>query len=259
MERRGLPPATTAAVCGALADVSELGGYFEFGVGPIAPGWRPLTDLVGDRDILEARIADVAARLGTGETRVAASILFQGLAARLWSPPFGAAVAHDLLVRLAPGDVHWLPTPSGPLPLRAARPKGWEAAEPSWIAEPLYRTVVTGLLEPLAATVQSIAKIAPGLLWGNAASALAGTATALARQRPGLSARAVDLARDLLELGHLRGAGEFAEPAPGRHFFVRRSCCLYYRVPGGGTCGDCSLITPAARREQWARAVREKS
>ncbi|MEU7551440.1 (2Fe-2S)-binding protein [Streptomyces sp. NPDC044571] len=23
--------------------------------------------------------------------------------------------------------------------------------------------------------------------------------------------------------------------------FVRRSCCLYYKVPGGGFCGDCVL------------------
>ncbi|MFD2121439.1 (2Fe-2S)-binding protein [Streptomyces cirratus] len=25
--------------------------------------------------------------------------------------------------------------------------------------------------------------------------------------------------------------------------FTRRSCCLYYRVPGGGLCGDCVLRT----------------
>jgi ferric iron reductase protein FhuF len=24
--------------------------------------------------------------------------------------------------------------------------------------------------------------------------------------------------------------------------FRRRSCCLYYRVPGGGICGDCVLV-----------------
>jgi hypothetical protein len=23
--------------------------------------------------------------------------------------------------------------------------------------------------------------------------------------------------------------------------FRRRSCCLYYRIPGGGRCGDCAL------------------
>ncbi|TDC76951.1 ferric iron reductase, partial [Actinomadura sp. 7K507] len=23
--------------------------------------------------------------------------------------------------------------------------------------------------------------------------------------------------------------------------FVRHNCCLYYRVPGGGMCGDCGL------------------
>ena len=26
--------------------------------------------------------------------------------------------------------------------------------------------------------------------------------------------------------------------------FRRRSCCLYYRVPGGGVCGDCCFLRP---------------
>ncbi len=29
--------------------------------------------------------------------------------------------------------------------------------------------------------------------------------------------------------------------------FRRRSCCLYYRVPGGGICGDCVLRRPVRR------------
>lgn len=35
----------------------------------------------------------------------------------------------------------------------------------------------------------------------------------------------------------LRGTAEFAG---GR--FRRRSCCLFYQVPGGGYCGDCVLV-----------------
>ncbi|MGH3410268.1 MAG: (2Fe-2S)-binding protein [Streptosporangiaceae bacterium] len=26
--------------------------------------------------------------------------------------------------------------------------------------------------------------------------------------------------------------------------FRRHSCCLYYRLPGGGLCGDCALAAP---------------
>lgn len=245
-------PASSPTVAGAIADVSTIGGYFELGIGPIEPGWRPLTDLpVGQR------IDDAAARLGTCETRVAASILFQGLAARLWSPVVGVAVAHDLLVDLAPAQVHWSPAPSGPLPLRAERVTGRRVLDTADLAGPVYRTVVSGLLEPLAQAVQEIVRIAPGLLWGNAASSLAGTVRALACERPELAGRATALGRELLALGVLRGSGDLVEPAPGQPFFVRRSCCLYYRIPGGGKCADCVLIDADTRREQWALTMRQ--
>ncbi|WP_433498617.1 ATP-binding cassette domain-containing protein [Sphaerimonospora sp. CA-214678] len=257
-----LLPAAPSAVSGVAADVSTVGGYFELGIGPIEPGWRPLTDLLTDPGVLEERIMAVAGRLGTAERRVAASILFQGLAARLWSPPLGALIAHDLLIDLDPRRVHWQAVPGGPLPLRAAGLDGWRLRDPAQSAESLRRTVMTGLLEPLAEAFQAIVKIAPGLLWGNAASALAGTVRALARARPELNDAAVALGRELLDpapvnQGPLRGTGELLEPAPGHPFFVRRSCCLYYRLPDAGKCGDCALITPQARHEQWARAVRE--
>ncbi|WP_440106298.1 (2Fe-2S)-binding protein [Streptosporangium sp. H16] len=260
--RPGAPgsfPASPAVVAAAVADVAAAGGYFGLDLGPVPrePGWRPLTDLLADPATVEARIADTAGRLGTAETRVAASILFQGLAARFWSPPLGAAVAHDLLVDLAPRHVHWRAVAEGPLPLRAAHLEGWEVRDPARIAGPLYRSVVTGLLEPLAETVRRVVPIAPGLLWGNAASALAGTLLELGRRRPGLAAKAVALGRELLDTGLLRGTGELAEPAPGHPAFARRSCCLFYRLPGGGMCGDCVLVDPGIRRERWARAARE--
>ncbi|MGW0593082.1 ATP-binding cassette domain-containing protein [Streptosporangium sp. NPDC002607] len=253
----GLLPASPPTVSAAIADVSTISGYFDVGIGPIEAGWRPLIDLLVDPEPLRQRITDVAERLGTDEIRVAASILFQGLAARLWSPVIGAAVAHDLLLDLAPLRVHWQAASSGPLPLRAERLTGWQILDPARIAEPLHRNVVTELLEPLAQAVQEIVKIAPGLLWGNAASALAGTVRAVARERPELTARAVSLGRELLTLGVLRGGGDLVEPAPGQPFFVRRSCCLYYRLPGGGKCGDCALSDPETRREQWALSLRQ--
>ncbi|WP_218002053.1 ATP-binding cassette domain-containing protein [Microtetraspora malaysiensis] len=256
-EPPALLPATPLTVSGAVADVSTVSGYFELGIGHIESGWRPLADLFTDPGVLEARIGETAERLNTTETRVAASILFQGIAARMWSPSLGAAIAHDLLVDLDPGRVHWQAVTGGPLPLRATDLHGWRVHDPARIAERLHRTVVSGLLEPLAAAVQRNVKLAPGLLWGNAASALAGSVRTLARVRPELTGAAVALGRELLALSPLRDTGELAEPAPGHPFFVRRSCCLYYRLPGGGKCGDCALIDPDTRHAQWARAVRE--
>lgn len=260
--RSGAPgsfPASPATVAAAVADVSAAGGYFGLDLGPVPgePGWRPLTGLLADPATVRARVTDMAGRLGTAETRVAASILFQGLAARFWSPSLGAAVAHDLLIDLAPRHVYWRAAAGGPLPLRATHLEGWEVRDPARITGPLYRTVVTGLLEPLAETVRRVVPTAPGLLWGNAASALVGTLLELGRHRPGLAAKAVALGRELLGTGLLRGTGELAEPVPGHPLFARRSCCLYYRLPGGGMCGDCVLVDPEIRRERWARAARE--
>ncbi|MFC7642539.1 (2Fe-2S)-binding protein [Streptosporangium lutulentum] len=236
--------------------MATISAYFELETGPLESGWLPLTELLTGPSVLSGRIAEVARRLGTTEDLVAASIFFQGLAARLWSPVIGAAVTRGVLVDLAPDRAFWRPTPSGPLPLRVAHPEGWEITDPNRAAEPIYRVVVTGLLEPLARTTREVTKIAPGLLWGNAASALAGTVQAIARRHPGHAAGASALGRELLSTGVLEGGGELAEPAPGHSFFVRRSCCLYYRLPGGGMCGDCALIDPEIRREQWTRAVR---
>ncbi|GIH23592.1 hypothetical protein Aph01nite_19020 [Acrocarpospora phusangensis] len=210
-----------------MRELAGLGGYFAVETGPPEAGWRTLGDLLTGGDLIAARVDEVARRLGTGERRVAASILFQGLAARFWSPPIGLAVGHGLLLVLDPRTVLWRPVETGPLPLRLSAPATLPLS-----AEGLYAQVVDGLLEPLAATLRAVVPLSPHIVWGNAASAMAGSLRMLPRSR-----RALDLGAGLLRLGRLRETGRFA----GEPFFVRRSCCLYYRIPGGGICGDCVL------------------
>lgn len=216
-----------------LADVTRLGPYFAVPVPDreAGPAWRPLAEF--DPPAARALIADHARRLGTAEKRVAASILFQGLAARLWSPVVGAAAVHGVVPDLS--GLHWRWSPGAPIELRLADPAGWTADD---LAEPVLRTVVDGHLRPLAETVRGVVSIAEGLLWGNAASALAGTLHVRV-ERPELAGPLGALIRRLLGLEPLLGTGSLA--ADGS--FVRRSCCLYYRVPpGGGLCGDCVLL-----------------
>ena len=60
------------------------------------------------------------------------------------------------------------------------------------------------------------------------------------------------LANRLLAREPLLGTGTFDHrpddggPRPGWSF-TRTSCCLFYRVPGGGLCGDCVLAAPRRR------------
>jgi ferric iron reductase protein FhuF len=116
----------------------------------------------------------------------------------------------------------------------------------------------------VAAAFGTTFRLSPQVLWGNVASALAGAAGLLAEAFPARAEAAGQLTAELLRQGPLRGTGEVVQPDPAlpRRFLVRRSCCLFYRVPGGGTCGDCVLVPDDVRHQQWqavlARSARRR-
>lgn len=246
---------TTPDLSGVLAEVSSVNGYFHLFTGPGDGSWRPMADLFTDRAALESRLLHTAELLETKELRVAASLLHLGFAARLWSPPLGAAVLHGQVLEWTPERLFWRPAPGGPLPLRMEAPAVRTDADP---AVSLYRDVAA-LLEPLGDLTRSLVKISPRLLWDNAASSLAGAVQVLARQHPDKAAAAIALGRRVLDLIQPPAGHRLFEPAPGRPFFVRAGCCLYYRIPGGGTCLDCALNSEETRRALWDRALRPPS
>ncbi|MEV6617401.1 (2Fe-2S)-binding protein [Streptomyces sp. NPDC051051] len=190
-------------------------------------------------DPLALRVGKVARALRAPEPRVAASVTQQGLAARLWSVALGCAVLYGAQPDLAPGLLRWDPDGSAPddLWLTEVRARPGDART-------LAATVLHGHLEPLAAALRARHRVAPGLLRGNAASALAGAARQLdgwarANGRPDAAARSRALTAELLAHPLLAGT-----VTPAGTAFRRRSCCLYYRVPGGGVCGDCCFPRP---------------
>jgi iron complex transport system ATP-binding protein len=254
----------TTALDEALADAATVGPFFTVTRNPPGPGLRPLTSLYGEA--LQAMITEVTERLGT-EPRVAASLLYQGIASRLWSPALATAAIHGVVPDLNPAYTYWQPTSPGPILLtvppattvagdatdhlrtqtsREVTDRHETAGDPPAAvghhreAEPaaaVRHAVVEGNLRPLAAAVRAVVPVAAGLLWGNAASALAGALAVLAQARPRHAAEARRVVDELLATPPLRDTGEF-----GPQGFRRRSCCLYYRVPGGGLCGDCALL-----------------
>ncbi|MEU5383106.1 (2Fe-2S)-binding protein [Kitasatospora cineracea] len=220
----------------AADPLAALGPYFAVRTGPAPPpGFRPLAELYDARGPLAARIAEVARVLRTGEPRVAASTAHLGLAARLWSVALGAAVATGRVPDLA-GAWFALP-PQGPFDLWVPAADG-----PAATAGALEGAVLDGQLAPLAAAVRAVAPLAPGLLAGNAASALVGAARQLGTVSQ-LRSPAAALARELLAGPALAGTGRATAPG-GPLGFRRASCCLYYRTPSGGLCGDCVFTRP---------------
>lgn len=239
-----------------LAALAPLGGFFALRTGEPRHGPLPTLAQAYDRTTtapdsgphprpglpsphpLDTRVRRVAAGIGAREPRVAASVAHQALAARLWSVALGCAVRYGRLPDLDPCLLRWDPAGSAPEDLWLTEVRE-RPADPATLAN----TVLHGHLEPLAAALRARHRPAAGLLWGNAASALAGAARQLARWArengdPAAAGRARVLAADLLAHPLLADAGTLT--AHGTDLaFRRRSCCLYYRVPGGGVCGDC--------------------
>jgi hypothetical protein len=226
--------ASPRSVTLALAAAAALGPYFDLAVGNETQRWRPAADVYHAG--LDSFIAAAGEQLGVTETRVSASIVQLGHASRLWSPVLASALLRGVVPDLADLRVG----AERPARLGVPAPRGWLATDPAELARLAYRVVMTEQVEPLVRGLR--VKVADGLLWGNAASAMTGALSVLVAARPGQEQAARTLAGLLLDTGRLRGTGRFTGPGIQ---FRRNSCCLYYRIPGGGTCGDCSLTARA--------------
>ena len=267
---RGLAADVDAAQ--ALAAAGGAGPYFAVERWAEDAGWRQASLLVSDPAALASQVtharAVIAGQAGVAPAevaeRVAASIVFLGLASRLVSPSLGAAVLGGVVPHLTLDNLWWRPVDSGPMPLAAGPVTGREIGdapagrELDDAAVLLSERCVQGMAGPVADAFHTLFRLSPLVLRGNIASALAGAAGMLARSFPDRAETAGQLTARILALEPLRGTGELVQPDPSqpRRFLIRRSCCLYYRVPGGGTCGDCVLIPEHIRRQQWQAALR---
>ena len=229
-----------------LVALRSLGGFFVLhtGVPPHGPlptlaeaYASPTSGAAGgvDADPIIFRVRKITESLRVSESRVAASLAHQGLAARLWAVALGSAALYGEVPDLRPGLLHWDPDGSAPHDL-------WLSEVHALPATAVDRVVRQEHLVPLTAALHTRYHVSARLLWGNAGSALAAAVRqidhwATSRQRPEVAHRTRALAAGLFAHPDLAGT---LDPASGR----RRSCCLYYRVPGGGLCGDCCFTRP---------------
>ena len=257
MDRRAA--ARTAA---ALAQAARAGPFFVVEPWTPAGRWRPLRGLVSDPAALSERVGYARcvlarrARIAASEVeeRVAASIVFGGLVSRLVSPQLGAAVLSGVVPDLTVADLWWRPTEGGPWPLAAGPAGGTEVGdlvEDMQVrhAAELMAERTHAITSPVTAAFATSFRLSRRVLYGNVASALAGASAMLAVSCPARAEVAHRLTAQILALEPLRGTGKFVRSGPGgpQLQFVRHSCCLLYRVPGAGTCGDCVLTASRSR------------
>lgn len=240
------------------------------------PSWLPLSEFADHPDGLAARVSAAlespllqALRRTAPDVvsiRVAASIAFLGLAARVVSPAIGSTLCIGIVPVLTWDRLCWRPARTGIVPLAFGQVEGLTVgprsvpdlravpdpqAVPDLRAAPDLRAV-TALRETvinptlaLGATVAERFGLSGQVVRGNAASAITGAAAAVAGSGRCTVRAAVDLAAALLDQPGLLGAGSFADLDRPRPHFHRNSCCLLYRA-GGGLCGDC-VLAPDAR------------
>ena len=232
-----------AARFGAFFDITTAAGAAD-------GGWLELRALADEPALARERVAR-SAELMTGRLglppgsipdRVIASIGFVSLAARLVAPPFGAALAAGRAPLVDLDGVRWQQEYGGPLPLLIT-PRGWREGGveelAGWLVSDTVESVVAAVVNRFAITFRLSLRV----LWGNVASAVAGTARAAGMADPNAATAAALLATEMLQRGPLAGTAVTADPRRPDWRIRRRSCCLFYRVPNTGYCGDC-VLTP---------------
>jgi iron complex transport system ATP-binding protein len=233
MSRRFSAPAelSTADLPAVLAEIAQINPYFAVSTGPVDNGWCSVHQLYTHRDLLGGIVERVQARLGAAEPRVAASIFFLGFAARLWSIGVGAVAGHRLLPALGADELLFGEF-GGQIALHIARPVAGRGDD---LETRLADVVLDAHLTPLSTALHQLTNVSPELLRGNAASALLGAAREYDRHRATASpGPGWQLAYRLCADERLLSTICFSETD-----YRRSSCCLYYRTPGGGLCGDC--------------------
>ncbi|WP_431038956.1 (2Fe-2S)-binding protein [Streptomyces sp. P6-2-1] len=237
---------TAPTTAGLLARLATLGPYFAVATAPPpdAASYRPLATLPGAA--FDDWTALVGARLGTGPGRVAASTVHLGHVARLWSLALGTVALGGGVPDLGPGRLRFTLSPEGSprlwVPEPAARPADEDPV-------PGLHALLTAHLAPLHAHLRARYGLSPHLLRGNTASALTGTVRVLLDRVPDAPLDAGPLAARLLRTDGLGDNGTYLYDPDLGVAYQRNSCCLFYRTPRGGLCGDCVLRGAPSRRD----------
>lgn len=233
--------APTQQTITALAELTSVSSYFAVSTGVADKAdWRPVAQLYSDPELLAGTLSHVQERIRASDLRVAASTFFLGYAARLWSIGLGGLAEHGLLIDLDPAQLCYAAS-AGTIQLHLTDPLAWQSSTGSEALEvSLADMIVTQHLKPLVAAVRVITPISERLLLGNAASAALGAARALSWHHGADLATEPSwaLARRMCEHEYLNSAVCFSDSGTD---YRRNSCCLFYRTPGGGLCGDCAL------------------
>lgn len=227
-----------------LRELVSLGGFFALRDTGAAESDLPTLGRVYQsdapvRDPLAYRVEKVARALSVPEPRVAVSVAQLGLAARLWSLSLGSAASSGASPTSTPRCCTGTPTPVRPTtcssPVRGSSPPTARTSRSS------SSTATSNRCRPHCAPATACPPRCCAATPGPRSCGAAREISRWARRagRPDVAARARLLTTELFEDPRLTATGTRTGTA-----FRRTSCCLIYRTPGGGLCGDCCFERP---------------
>jgi ferric iron reductase protein FhuF len=235
----------------ALARAGQVGPYFALDHDR-GEDWLPFSALLDDPAVPAERVGWVrttlASRSGLSladvEERACASVHFLGLASRVLAPALGSAALGSVVPDVDPVDVWWRPVAGGPIPMWWTRVRGTAASTAEQAGALIDSGVLSRVVAPLAERFATTFQVSGQVLSGNSASALAGAAAMLTRSGRNLVLDPVEIVRATIRTSALAGSGAYRPATGSESAFVRNNCCLFYRIPGAGLCGDCVLASP---------------
>jgi hypothetical protein len=199
------------------------------------PAWVPVTALLdGTPDagqLIDQAVGLVARRLQTAESWIAASILFEGWAARLTSVYAGTISLGAAVPDLCASRVLFRVGATGRVQLTVA-----ELAAVDTVTG--WHHLYDSHLDPAAQALRQRVRIGRRFLDSGVAAALAGSLTTLARA--GHGSLDVLLTQPWAQPAQVRPHGRWTVTADGPRY-RRDTCCGYQRVPDGGPCRSCPL------------------
>lgn len=232
----------------AVAASARIGSFFTV---PLAEGddWRPFAEFTGSREAVDDYILRTRGALAIMgrvseddvELRVAASSFHLNAVARLLSPMFGCAVLAEASPDMGPENLVWRPGPAHAIEIGLRALAGGAELSDAELVQRMHDGVIDGPVAALGEALAEATGLSRKVLWGNVASAVNGAFLVLRGQRPDDEDRAHELMRAIVEHGQLDGAGHFLPDEWDEDRFSRNNCCLFYRLPGAGMCGDCVL------------------
>ena len=179
--------------------------------------------------------------------RIAASVAFLGLAARLVSPALGSTLSSGIVPQLGADRLYWRPAATGILPLACGPVDGW-AIDQRAGTDPDAVALLTKRRSPRCSPSGPPSLRVSGC--PNRSSVGISRRQSPVPRRPSPAAAGVPNGRPPASLPRSSGNQGWPErersslptptAAPRRGRFRRNSCCLLYRA-GGGFCGDCVL------------------